>query len=104
MHKKIDFNPILPPVLAFSLTQGSVKVTPAIDVSKNGRKVRYHLKGIIYHGGYHFTARVVTSQGDVWYHDGMTTARECIYEGKLNELTDIRDAEGRKISTVIYSL
>jgi len=86
------------------LTQGSLKVTPAIDVSKNGRKVRYQLKGIIYHGGYHFTARVVTSQGDVWYYDGMTTARECIYEGKLSELTNIRDAEGRKISTVIYSL
>ena len=43
-------------------------------------------------------------EGDVWYHDGMTTARECKYEGKLSELTDIRDAEGRRISTVIYSL
>jgi len=104
MHKGTDFNPTLPPILAFSLIQGNLKVTPAIEVSKNGRKVRYQLKGIIYHGGYHFTARVVTSQGDVWYHDGMTTARECKYEGKLSELTDIRDAEGRKISTVIYSL
>jgi len=88
MHKKTDFNPTLPPVLAFSLTQGNLKVTPAIDVSKNGRKVRYHLKGIIYYGGYHFTARVVTSQGDVWYHDGMTIARECKYEGKFSGLVD----------------
>jgi len=84
MHKKTDFNPTLHPVLAFSLTQGSLKVTPTIDVSKNGSKVRYQLKDIIYHGEYHLTARVVTGQGDVWYHDGMTTARECIYCMKVN--------------------
>jgi hypothetical protein len=79
-------------------------VTPTIEMNKNGKKIKYHLKGVIYHGGYHFTARVVTSQGDVWYYDGMTTAKECRFEGRLSDLHNIRVAEGRKISTVIYSL
>jgi hypothetical protein len=102
--KQTRFGPTMPPLLALSLTQGNLKVTPTIEISQGNRKAKYHLKGIIYHGGYHFTARIVTSQGDVWYHDGMTTAKECRYEGKLCNLNDIKDAEGRKISTVIYSL
>jgi hypothetical protein len=104
LYMQTEFNPAMPPLIVISLTQGNLKVTPTIEVSKNGRKEKYNLKGIIYHGGYHFTARIITSQRDVWYHDGMTTANECRYEGKLCDLHDIRDAEGRRISTVIYSL
>jgi hypothetical protein len=104
LNMQTEFNLTMPPLIVLSLTQGNLKITPTIEVSKNGRKAKYHLKGIIYHGGYHFTARIVTSQKDVWYHDGMTTAKECKYEGKLCDFHDIRDAEGRKVSTVIYSL
>jgi hypothetical protein len=104
LYRQTEFNPTIPPLIALSLTQGNLKVTPAIEVSKNGRKVKYYLRGIIYHGGYHFTARVVINQEDVWYHDGMTTARECRYEGKLCDLPNIRDVAGRKLSTVVYSL
>jgi hypothetical protein len=104
LHMQTEFNPTMPPLIVLSLTQGNLKVTPTIEVSKNGRREKYHLKGIIYHGGYHFNARIVTSEKVVWYHDGITTANKCKYEGKLCDLCDIRDADGRKISTVIYGL
>ena len=34
----------------------------------------YHLRGIIYHDGDHFTAHIIDSTGQMWYHDGLQTS------------------------------
>ncbi|KAF8872935.1 hypothetical protein CPB84DRAFT_1644916, partial [Gymnopilus junonius] len=44
---------------------------------------RYALSGIIYSRQSHFVARIVDSEGSIWYHDGMTTGRCCIKENTL---------------------
>ena len=41
---------------------------------------RYHLRGVIYFAADHFTARVITNAGKVWYHDGLFTGQSLIYE------------------------
>ncbi len=46
----------------------------------------YKLKGIIYFGGAHFTSRVINQSGELWYHDGIATGRNCIYNGKVREI------------------
>ncbi|KAF8887192.1 hypothetical protein BD779DRAFT_1441193, partial [Infundibulicybe gibba] len=62
-----------PCILAFDIS--GVAVPPAINMTINvaGRVWTYSLRGIIYHGSGHFTARVITSSGTMWYHDGIVT-------------------------------
>jgi len=43
---------------------------------EDGMKV-LQLKGMIYHGGFHLTSCIVSSDGSVWFNDGMTTGRQC---------------------------
>lgn len=43
---------------------------------------RYRLIGTIYFGGFHFTCRIIDSNGDIWYNDGVNTGRSSEHEGK----------------------
>ncbi|KAF8579432.1 hypothetical protein K439DRAFT_1246632, partial [Ramaria rubella] len=44
------------------------------------------LVGIVYHDAFrqHYVARVIGKEGDVWYHDGINTGNECVYEGNVS--------------------
>lgn len=46
------------------------------------------VRGIIYLGEFHFTARVITPGKKVWYHDGQTTGNQVEYEGNLDEFSE----------------
>ncbi|KAJ7285324.1 hypothetical protein C8J57DRAFT_1038335, partial [Mycena rebaudengoi] len=47
----------------------------------------YRLRGVVYHGGSHFTSRIVDSCGDVWFHDGITTKSTSVYGGTLESIS-----------------
>ncbi|KAJ7310828.1 hypothetical protein DFH08DRAFT_667300, partial [Mycena albidolilacea] len=49
----------------------------------SGNTVRYALRGVIYSGENHFTARVIKDNGAVWYHDGIETGSTTIAEGSI---------------------
>ena len=81
-----------PPLLAFDLGTGNVPfLDPVLWISSGCRdasvQVRYSLRGIIYFENGHFTERVITRTGMVWFHDGMLTGRSLSYE--TNNMTSI---------------
>jgi hypothetical protein len=39
------------------------------------------VRGLIYHGEFHFTSHIIGTDGIVWYHDGMTTGDSFENEG-----------------------
>ncbi|KAF8573452.1 hypothetical protein K439DRAFT_1374132 [Ramaria rubella] len=45
-----------------------------------------NLRGIIYHGGYHFTARFIDARDNIWNHDGMQLDGQCRMESNINEI------------------
>lgn len=68
------------------------------------------LRGIIYWGGAHFVSRIIDTDKNVWYYNGMTTGRKCEYEDKLSSFSDAqlsihKDEHGvsRKAIMVIYA-
>ncbi|KZT23153.1 hypothetical protein NEOLEDRAFT_1020936, partial [Neolentinus lepideus HHB14362 ss-1] len=65
----------------------------------------FYLRGIIYHGDYHFTCRYVDKIGDIWFNDGMETGRACFKEGNIQNtpLQDLMSCRGKSIATVIYA-
>jgi len=77
-----------PPLLAFDLSNGSaLTLDSVVWILCENSRVRYVLRGIIYFNNQHFTERVVTSTGMIWYHDGLFTGRSLVYESQ--DLTSI---------------
>ncbi|KAF8239805.1 hypothetical protein L208DRAFT_1235685 [Tricholoma matsutake] len=42
--------------------------------AQHSQSATYHLRGIMYHDTNHFTAHIIDTTGQMWYHDGMQTS------------------------------
>ena len=64
----------------------------------------YILKGIVYYGDEHFTARIFINN-DVWFHDGITTSQKCIKEGNINYFTndDLLQCQGKIAVLIVFA-
>lgn len=77
-----------PPLLVFDLsTTSALTLESIVWILCENSRVRYVLRGVIYFDNEHFTERVVTSTGMIWYHDGLLTGRSLVYESQ--DLTSI---------------
>ncbi|KAJ7878726.1 hypothetical protein B0H13DRAFT_1631019, partial [Mycena leptocephala] len=45
--------------------------------------------GIMYGGQNHFTCRFVDRQGEIWFHDGITTGSTCNPEVNIATVTNL---------------
>ncbi|KAJ7015742.1 hypothetical protein C8F04DRAFT_985019 [Mycena alexandri] len=64
------------------------------------------LRGIIYAGQAHFTCRYIERDGTMWFHDGITTGRNCLEEVKLQSLPDkliLHRCGEKRVTAVIYA-
>jgi len=78
-----------PGIIAFSIQVGKVSINKVVQVMQaHGPSITLPLKGIIYISNHHFSIRIITSQKEVWFHDGITTGPICIYEGPLSNFSD----------------
>ena len=61
------------------------------------------LKGMVYHGDFHFTSCIVSSDGAVWFNDAMTTRRQCEEDGDLETMSSrkLMKCRGRKLVLAI---
>jgi hypothetical protein len=82
---RISFYKDMPGILTFSNLNLNMTISKKFKIKTNDlNDVTYRLKGIIYHGGFHFNSRIITLDNNVWFHDGMTYGKNCIDEGELN--------------------
>ena len=85
-----------PPILAFDLSCGSdlsiTSIDPVVFISCENSRIHYVLRGVIYFYNNHFTERVVTSTGMIWYHDGIFTGRSLVYESQNLASITAKDA------------
>jgi hypothetical protein len=63
-----------------------------------------HLKGLVYHSGYHFTCRIIDESGNIWFHDGMTTGRIPIKEGTFGTVSqpNLKLCRNKQLCFIIY--
>ena len=103
LNKIMRFD-VMPKVLVFSISQGSIEVSKKLSFRDGDSLVVFGLKGVVYHGDFHYTARVCTD-GSVWFHDGMVSGRECTYEKKLTEFTglELSTCEAKSATLVLYA-
>jgi len=82
MTQPISFKSI-PSVLVFEINSRHIKVSKTLKFEQEGEPVVLDIRGLIYHGDFHFTSCIIGTDGMVWYHDGITTRNSCENEGDL---------------------
>ena len=75
--------------VAFAISVSNIKVSKNVHIQKpDGKTLLLPLKGVVYAGEFHFTARVIDCNKHIWFHDGMITGSKCEKETRLRDLTE----------------
>jgi hypothetical protein len=61
------------------------------------------LAGVVYHGGFHYVARIVSRHGTVWKYDGMQNGGAPTKEGEFESLRNMNQLDSRVLALVVYS-
>ena len=62
----------------------NLEIDKSFLISKNGTQYFFKLRGVIYFSQNHFTSRIITQSGQIWFHDGMILQHSMRYEGLLD--------------------
>ncbi|KAJ6603850.1 hypothetical protein B0H10DRAFT_1687060, partial [Mycena sp. CBHHK59/15] len=73
-----------PPCIYLSLADHTINIDTALTVNVGADCFRYALRGVIYGGDEHFTARILKASGEMWYHDGIETGKRTEYQGVVH--------------------
>lgn len=79
----------VPSVLVLALNGEPHMISPHIKIPFNGKMFKLKLRGVIYGGQFHFTSRIISPDGSIWYHDGMTTQSSCSRQGSIHHLSSM---------------
>jgi len=92
-------------VLVFEINSRNIKVSKTLKFEQEGETVVLDVKGLIYHGDFHFTSRIIGNDGMVWYHDGMTTGSSCENEGDFDKFfsKNLLKCKGKNLILVVYA-
>jgi hypothetical protein len=77
----------LPYLMCIMLNASCFQINETLTYLYDEFDVVYRLR-VIYGDGNHFVARLFTKDGQIWYHDGITTGSNCHFEGNLDKLPD----------------
>ncbi|KAJ7044263.1 hypothetical protein C8F04DRAFT_942404 [Mycena alexandri] len=96
----------VPPIMMITVDCGNMLFSKSLHFDVDGRMVVSRMRGIVYGGEGHFTARYISAHGSVWFHDGITTGRNCVEEGHIDsmDLHSLAHARGKTALTLIYAL
>ena len=73
-----------PAILVFDHSIHNIRPSLEISFSINkNTNLRLVLQGLIYFGSFHFTTRLIASDGTISYHDSKAMGVNCISEGHI---------------------
>ena len=81
-----------PPLLCIELWERPRLLDSVLHIDAGGSCQRYKLCGVVYFSGEHFTSRVITGNGMVWFHDGLFTDRLLVYESQYTTSIPVENA------------
>jgi hypothetical protein len=93
MMQPIGFKTI-PSMLVFEINSRNIKISKTLKFEQEGETVVLNVRGLIYHGDFHFTSRIIGT-------DGMTTGSSRENEGDLEKLS--LTCKGKKLILVVYA-
>jgi hypothetical protein len=94
-----------PNVLALEINSRNIKISKTLKFVQDGDSIVLKVRGLIYHGDFHFTSHIIRTDEIVWYHDGMTTGSTCENEGDFDKFSNkkMMKSKGKVLTMVIYA-
>ena len=74
-------------IYAIDVTDRNVTHSRTVKIQGLVWVTTLHLKGLVYHGGYHFTCQIIDESGNIWFHDGITNGIISLEEGKFGSVS-----------------
>ena len=104
MRQPISFKSV-PNVLVFEINSRKIILSKTLKFEQKNETVVLDVRGLIYHGDFHFTSRIIGTDHIVWHHDGMTTGSSCENEGHFDKFSsrNLFKCKGKKIILVVYA-
>ena len=95
----------VPPILVLEYSMRNIVTSHKLEFRTDTGIKSLTLRGIVYHGHYHFTSRVISRQKKVWYLDGISTGNSCIDDGSLDDLCDneLKSCRSNGLVLAIYA-
>jgi hypothetical protein len=95
----------IPTVLVFEINSRNIKVSKTLKFEQEGETVVLDIRGLIYHGDFHFTSHIIGTDDMVWYHDGITTRSSCENEGDFNKFSskNLLKCRGKNLILVVHA-
>ncbi|KAJ7130032.1 hypothetical protein C8R43DRAFT_896500 [Mycena crocata] len=76
----------IPPIIWFDINHPRLCFNRDIRLESTAGLRVLRIRGIIYGGQSHFTAKVIDPDGQIWFHDGIGTRGVCIPQGNIQEV------------------
>ena len=105
-HAGYNYGLVAPKLLVFNIPNHRGILDREVHMRGiNGRNTILRLKGIIYHGNFHFISRIITNDSKIWLHDGMTTGGNAMMEGNMRNITGnyLTQCKGKVVALAIYA-
>ncbi|KAJ7101098.1 hypothetical protein C8R44DRAFT_888062 [Mycena epipterygia] len=92
-------------IIGLAASGSKENIEPEITFGVRGRQKILTLQGIVYYGYFHFTSRLVDSEGRIWFHDGIGTGRNTTNEGLLSTKRPgfLDDCRGLTTALLVYT-
>ena len=105
--KQVIFYNEVPNIAILEYPMRNIQTSHSLEfLTQEGDKQILQLRGMVYHGGYHFTSRIVSAEKDIWYHDSINTGKMCLKDGIVGNLTNdqLRVCRGRDLVLAVCAL
>jgi hypothetical protein len=95
-----------PKLLIFSVNNSSLSIQKKFRFISGDDNIVYRLKGVAYFGEFHFTSRIFRPDKSVWFHDGITTGRQCKSEGRMGTFSNnkLMECNGKTATHFLYAI
>ena len=93
-------------MIGFTANSQDIDVSKTLTLSSEAGPVTLPIRGVIYYTGNHFVSRLISPTGEVWYHDGIETKRQCVREGHLIDFSknSLKLHGSKRCVGVVYSV
>jgi hypothetical protein len=75
---------VAPIMMIIECTGSDIRLSSNIDLNIINGLSSLQLRGVIYLGNYHFTSCIISTDGETWFHDGITTGQSCDWYENIN--------------------
>ena len=74
-------------IYTVDVTDRHVTLSKTVKTQESACATTLHLKGLVYHGNYHFTCQIIDKSRNIWFHDGIATGHITLKEGKFGSVS-----------------